>query len=171
MADIIGSQPINALTPTAAERTKIENMKLARFIDRKNVFVVRDEDTGERVFVVQQELPDYLLRNNVKRYTVHSADRKVGRREMREAKRRSKALTYRTRVEEGETIDLPGAQGERIFFRVIRRGWFHARYFDMILRDPTTGERHERRRLIIDSGEGAAQIEPDLELYEGFREV
>ncbi len=153
--------PSKSLKPTTAEKDAIKDMMLPRFVDRKNVLVVKDELTGDRVFVVNQELPAYLRRNNITRYTVHSAERKVMRHEMRDVKRRAKGLCYRTRVKEGETIELPGAQGERLFFKVIRRGWFHARYFDV----------KGYRRLVIDDGPGAAQIEADLDLYEGFRGV
>ncbi len=154
-----------SLKPTTAEKDAITAMKLPRFVDRKNVLVVKDELTGDRTFVVDQELPAFLRRNNIKRYTVHNAERKVGRREMRDVKRRAKGLCYRTRVKEGEIIELPGAQGERLFFKIVRRGWFHARYFDV----PTVDGI--KRRLAIDDGPGAAQIEAGLDLYEGFREV
>lgn len=149
------------LKPTTAEAKKIAAMKLPRFVDRTNVVVVKDEETGERQFVVQQELPSYLRRSGMKRYTIHQSSRKAMRHEWRDVNRRAKTLHKRVRVKEGETIELPGAQGERLFFRVIRRGWFHARYFDV----------NGRRRIVIDNGPGAAQIEADLDLYEGFREV
>jgi len=149
------------LKPTTAEKTAIAAMKLPRYVDRKNVVVVKDEITGERAFVVQQQLPAYLRRKDIRQYTVYSAERKVLRHEWRDANRRAKTLHNRVRVEEGETIELPGAQGERLFFRVVRKGWFHARYFDV----------RGHRRLVIDSGQGAAVVEPDLDLYEGFREV
>ena len=160
MADIIASE-VTALTPTKIEKAEIAAMKLPRFVDRKNVLVVKDEVTGERGFTVQQELPAYLRRKNVKQYTVHSAERKVGRREMRAVDRLTKSLCNRTRVEEGQTLRLPGAQGEQLFYRVVRKGWFSARYHDV----------KGHRLLAIDRGPGAAELEADLELYEGFREV
>ena len=149
------------LTQTAAEKTAIQDMMLPSFVDRKNVIVVKDGMTGDRTFVVEQELPAYLRREKIKSYTIESATHKVMRHEWRDVHRRAKTLANRVRVKEGETIELPGAQGERLFFTVIRRGWFHARYFDVL----------GHRRLVIDDGPGAAQIEPDLVLYEGFREV
>jgi hypothetical protein len=162
------------LKPTAAEAKKIAEMKLPRFVDRKNVVVVRDEETGERQFVVQQDLPAYIRRGKTRTYTLHSSSRKVQRHEWRDAKRRAKTLHNRIRVKEGETIELPGGEGERLFYTVLRSGWFHARYHErmILVRDKNGKPKKERRRIVaIDNGPGAAQIEADLDLYEGFREV
>lgn len=168
MADITNGN-VTPLPPTQAEKDAIAAMKLPRFVDRKNVVVVKDEETGERIFVIQQELPAFLRRNKVKRYSVQSADRKVMRHEWRDVNRRAKSLANRIRVEEDDVIEVPGPQGQKMFFRAIRRGWFHARYFDVPAYE--NGQKVTKRKLVIDQGPGAAQIEPDLELYEGFREV
>ena len=151
----------DSLTPTAKEAEQIRKMKLPRFANRDNVLVVADAETGERQFVLRQDLPAYLRRANVKRYSVGSAIRPVQRHEWRDVNRRAKTLHNRIRVEAGTTIELPGGNGERIFIKITRPGWFHARAFEIA----------GRRRIVIDNGPGAALWVNDTELYEGFKEV
>ena len=155
----------------AARLPDKKDLELPKFVDRANVTKVTID--GEEVWGVRQEIPSTLLRPKVRQF-LPSADggivvREASADEVISARAKSQILSRKTFVEPPETIRLPGVDGHALFFRVVRAGWFSARYVDVPVK--TKKARGIRRKIVIDSGPGAAVLEPDHELYEGFREV
>jgi len=93
----------------------------------------------------------------------------AGAKEIHRIRRACEHVT-RQRVCAGETIEIEGGMGERLFFRVVADGLVQIRWARRVFALPGGGSE-ERAFIVIDSGPHMAKLEPDHELYEGFREV
>jgi hypothetical protein len=137
--------------------------KVPAWVDPKKVKEVVDPITGKKVKQLTQKLPSHLAVNARKLYANNGIGRPVLRREAQAVRRNTSVLAQRTQVKEGEKLELPAADGSILFYHVVKSGWFSARFADVKIRGKVF------RRIVIDSGHGAAVLQPDPAMTHDWR--
>ena len=129
---------------TSAQLKDVNEKKLPDWIDRKKDFIMVDdiENPGEKVPYLNVPLPVHLRGKQIKR-----------------VKANTKLMHRIKRVTAGETIEISGGEGEKIFYQVKKTGSLTVR----------EGFNKRTRKKVLCLG-GTAVLEFDPDLYMGFNE-
>ena len=157
--------------PTTAEKATLDATLFPAWVDRSQIKMVTStgiDGKSETAPSLSQELPPHLRRAKLLSVltppTFRVNRQSVTKRTMRRVRELCAEEWMRRKLtaeDVGATITIPGGAGEKTFWTVRAPGWLRVRY--CVAPDGRT-------ILVFNTSQGAAVLEPDMELYEAHLE-